>query len=189
MALDSGIAKMGIFAFVLLVAFAGIISIIPIEFVNAVDYGNPADKIPETWNGIEIGGYNFTDSWNTTLTTSSDTELNDVGGRNLRLSWIVTTVPYNKYLQISHRYGFLLILNEDLEWYNTEGERVDYMIGINTFIGYEELNENFEEYSNLEFETICKGLGSGSSYFKLTVLYSLNHHYPMLLLGLHKLLY
>jgi len=34
MPLDSGIGLMGVFAFILLVAFAGIISIIPLEFAN-----------------------------------------------------------------------------------------------------------------------------------------------------------
>jgi len=51
--LDSGIAKMGIFAFVLLLTFAGLCSIIPSQFVYGYEYGNPSDKIPESWNGIQ----------------------------------------------------------------------------------------------------------------------------------------
>jgi len=168
MALDSGIAKMGIFSFILLIAFAGLISIIPAEYNNTITYGNPLNKVPNTWNGIELGGYNFTESYNTTLTITIGGETFDIGGRNLLLDLLCTTVPYRRELQLQHQYGFGLLWKESMDWYNADNENKGSLITYSIF------NEDFEEFENLEYEVICLGLGSGSSYFKITSLLSFN---------------
>lgn len=167
MPLDSGIGLMGIFAFVLLVAFAGIVSLIPTEFVNAIDYPNPSDKVPESWNGIQIGGYNFTESWNITLINDETYYDFDIGGRNLRLSLNKKILQPN-YIILYHRYGFGLLWTEAMDWFNTNNEDLGSTIYNTNF------DETFEEFENLEFEVICLGKGSGSSYFKVISLLSFN---------------
>lgn len=162
--LDSGIAKMGIFAFILLVAFAGLISIIPAEFANTQEYGNPANKIPETWNGIDIGGYNFTDSWNTTLTNEGADYYPAIGGRNLRVS--TRTVYFQPVVRIFSRYGFGLLWEEKLEWWTDENLGGDIYAST--------LDEVYEDYGELNFECICLGLGYTSSYYKVTSILSFN---------------
>jgi len=169
MPLDSGIGLMGIFCFVLLISFAGIISLIPAEFVNTIGYSNPADKVPETWNGIELGGYNFTagNIWNITMTNNDVSYYFDIGGRNLRFA--TNTILFKpSHMRLFHRYGFGLLWEEAMDWFNTDNE--DLSSVIYTTI----LDETYEEYGNLEFEVICAGLGSGSSYFKVTSLLSFN---------------
>jgi len=167
MPLDSGIGLMGVFAFILLVAFAGIISLIPAEFANATDYPNPAEKVPESWNGIQIGGYNFTESWNITMTNDDVSYYFDIGGRNLRFS--TNTLLYKpSHIRLFHRYGFGLLWEEAMDWYNTDNENLGSTIYTTN------LDETYEEYGNLEFEVICLGLGSGSSYFKVISLLSFN---------------
>ncbi len=164
--LDSGIAQMGIFAFVLLIAFAGLITIIPAEFSNTITYNSPIEKIPDTWNGIDIGGYNFTDSWNTTMTNDDVSYYFDIGGRNLRFStWTLLTVP--SHVRLFHRYGFGLLFEEAMDWYS-ENEDLGSTIYKETF------DEIYDELGNLEFEIVCLGLGSGSSYFKVIGLLSFN---------------
>ena len=175
--LDSGIARMGLFAFVFLIAFAGIISLMPNEMNSYgydYQYGNPKDKIPDSWNGISLGGYNFTDSWNFTISTDNQWFAdNDIGGRNLRF---YSTHNYlgEKYLILTHLYGFGLLWEEDLNWFNKNNEQVSYLVGIRQHMDYTALNENFEEFGNMEFEVICEGLGSGSTYFKMITLFSFN---------------
>jgi len=164
--LDSGIAKMGAFAFILLVSFAGIISIIPAEIVNVIGYANPSEKIPETWNGIELQGYNFTDIWNITITNDDISISFELGGRNFRFgAWTILTKP--SYMKLNHRYGFLLLLEEAMHWFIEED--------LGAELWYEgNLDDAYEEYEELEFEVICYGNGWGSNYVKVTSILSFN---------------
>jgi len=116
---------------------------------------------------IQLGGYNFTESWNITMTNDDISYYFDIGGRNLRFS--TNTLLFNpSHIRLFHRYGFWLAWEEAMDWYNADNE--DLSSVIYTTI----LDETFEEYGNLEFEVICLGLGSGSSYFKVVSLLSFN---------------
>jgi len=164
--LDSGIAKMGAFAFILLVSFAGLITVIPAEIVNAINYTNPSKKIPESWNGIELGGYNFTDIWNTTITNDDTSTYIELGGRNFRFgTWTLFSNP--TFIKLNHRYGFLLLLEEAMHWFIEED--------LGAELWYEgNLDDAYEEYEELEFEVICYGRGWGSNYVKVTSILSFN---------------
>jgi len=167
MPLDSGIGLMGVFAFILLVAFAGIISLIPTEFANAIDYPNPAEKVPETWNGVQLGGYNFTEIWNITMTNDDVSYYFDIGGMNLRFA--TNTLLFNpSHIRLFHRYGFLLLWEEAMDWFTTDNE------DLGSTVYTTNLDSVYEEYNTLEFEVICLGLGSGSTYFKVTALFNFN---------------
>jgi len=175
--LDSGIAKMGIFSFILLIAFAGLISIIPAELNNTITYGSQADKVPDSWYGISLGRYNFTEVKNYTLTLTDDLKAFDIGGRNLLLEWDISDIIYTRDLRLYHRYGLFYILGqkEAMDWYN------DNNFNLGSLISYINLNDNYNDFGIIEnktafldFEVICLGLGSGSTYFKVTSILSFN---------------
>jgi len=177
MALDSGIAKMGLFAFILLLAFAGLVSIIPAEYNNTITYGNQAEKVPDTWYGVSLGRYNFTEVKNYTLTLTDDLKAFDIGGRNLLLEWDISNIVYTRDLKLSHRYGLFYILGqkEAMDWYNDNNEN------LGSLISYINLNDDYEDFGIIEnktafidFQVICLGLGSGSTYFKVTSILSFN---------------
>lgn len=174
--LDSGIARMGIFAFIFLIAFAGIISLIPNEMNSygyQYNYGNPKDKIPDSWNGIDLTHFNFTGSWNWTITGSAFTKFFDIGGRNLGLYGSHTIL--DKHLTLSHRYGFLLAWDENLDWYDESHKLVSYHYGSESRIGDTQLNNAYTQFGgNITFTVLCLGLGSGSSKFNMTTLFSFN---------------
>jgi len=86
----------------------------------------------------------------------------DIGGRNLRFATnTLLTVP--SHMRLFHRYGFLTLWEEAMDWH-TEQDNLGSVVYTTN------LDETYEEYEKLEFEVICLGLGSGSSYFKVIAL-------------------
>jgi hypothetical protein len=166
---------MMIFAFVFLGAFVAIIGLTPAELVSAgKEYSAFGSDVPDVWNGINLLAYNFTGAWNFTLSASaSGTEYFDVGGRNLALDWLHGFGTGR--LRLSHRYGFGLLWHEDMNWYNKEGFQKSWeSYGLGQIITTAELDEDYEAHDSIQFTVVCLGLGSGSSYFKVTALLAFN---------------
>lgn len=174
MALDSGIAKMGIFAFSFLVFFGLFIALIPSDFgYTGRTYAQPQNKI-EDWKGMDLMRYNFTETWNTTLVygVGGNTYNFPVGGRNLYFKSYFSA--YENYIRLAHRYGFGLLWYEYMDWYDeNEVLRSFQQSGVAT-ITTNELDADFITFGNLEYGVICKGAGSGSSYFQVTAIFSFN---------------
>ena len=181
MALDSGIAKMGIFAFVFLIAFVGIMSLVPSGFnANLKDYSNPASQIPEYWNGVNLLGYNFTEIWNTTLTKYlGDTSQSfEIGGRDMTIDTYIGITT--DYIRMMHRYGLGLIFHEDMFWYNQKGIQKSYSSGYqNQVVDSIIINDEYKTNNNLVYKVLCKGEGGAwllgsSSYYYVTAILTFN---------------
>jgi len=173
MPLDSGIGLMGVFAFILLVAFAGIISLIPTEFANAIGYTNPMDKVPDTWNGVDIGGLNFTDSWNITITKQDAIYDFDIGGRNLRYATYKYFISPS-HMRLFHRYGFKLFWEEAFNWHTQAEDLGSILYTTNVNEVYEEYGTIITNNATFQLNLICLGLGQGSTYIKVTSIFVFN---------------
>lgn len=177
MAFDSGMAKMLIFCFVFIGAFALMLPLIPGEFaVSTKEYDEASDTVPDTWYGRSLIRYNFTGGW---IETLDDFEVgldNSTGGRNLRLAWDEVLYPTGHIVNLFHRYGFNLWWTEAMDWYNRAGELVSFSYGGVATLHETAIDADYVDYgtNSTEFDVVCLGLGSGSSYFWVKVLFAFN---------------
>lgn len=170
----TGIGKMLIFVFVFLGCFVTLLALIPNQFAIATkEYSTFGSTIPDVWNGIDLLAYNFTGAWNFTIPAGEGWENFDIGGRNLRFDYVNTALK-GKYLRLYHRYGFGLLWNEAMDWYNREGILKSYQQAGSATIGEYQLDEEYATYGDMKFNVICLGLGGGSSYFQVTTLFAFN---------------
>lgn len=181
--LDSGIAKMGLFAFIFLIAFVGFLALIPSGMIaNVKEYGNPAEAIPDSWYGTSLEGYNFTETWNITLDAEGlKTEYFNIGNREMFFDYqhgYQVLYGWNGFMRMSYRYGLGLWFHDDMRWINSKGIRVsDYVIDAETFTT-SQIEEQYEQKETV-FKVQCLGKGGAwllgsSSYFYVTAILGWN---------------
>ena len=181
MALDVGIAKIGIFCFVFLIAFGGILALMPSGFSPETlkDYSDLSSKIPDEWNGVSLEGYNFTETWNVTLISfHSANEYFTIGNRPLCLYY---SHSFGGVVRLFYTYGLGLLFHDDMQWFNSKNERVSYFgwSGNNVEVfDTDHMNEQYEQEETV-FKVLCLGKGGAwllgsSSYFYVTAILSFN---------------
>lgn len=174
MGFDSGIARMGIISIMCLIIFAGLVALIPFEFnANAKEYSDVSKQVPDVWNGISLGSFNLTESWNTTLNWNSPIERGfDLGNRNLGLQeeYHIGSI---QGLRLWHKYGAGLIYTELMDWYD-----LDMILIRASELRSNNLDDEFEQNNNLFYKVQCEGQGVGllgsSTKFFVYAIFSFN---------------
>lgn len=142
-----------IFIFVFLGSFVILLGMMPTGLIySGKQYTSPEDK--ENWVGLYLQASNATKSiiLNNTLTMYYYDF--DIGGRNLRLQVHNTNPPYtNLKVILSHRYGFLLMGNENMDWHNEKDENEGSEIYQDWF------DEDYAEFQRLNYYIYCLGQG------------------------------